>query len=891
MNITEILVLHHTHVDIGYTHPPALAWELHNRALDEAMDQCERTADYPEGSRVKWTCEVTGVALHWLKTASVAQVERMRRLVANGQMSFGAMLLHWTAAHQEDLLRESLHGIKVLRDTLGANIRFAMQTDVNGVPWSVPDMLLDAGIEGLMMNINIHMGGFALTRPSVFRWGTPAGRELTVFSGEHYNAFTREAGLRRGAPNSGVAVEQAGLDAMQEGLENYFVRLAKKGWKHDFAILTATHPTMDDNGPPNPELPELIRRWNESGRAPFIRIVSLDEMFERIGQLDSDKLPVHGGDWTDYWTSGIGASAQDVVMSRRAHGALWGVRALETCLSPCETRSRAEAAAVEAMHIANEHTWTTFGSTGALGVGNTGRIEPTPLAEQCAQKSAQCASALTFSRMARRDALDALSGNPPQAAHQEGVLVYNPSEITRRVCLRLPNELIAGDYRMVAGTKHRLDVIEDILADTRLTSWTAPVDVPPLSYVTVPVAELAASPPVSGVCCGENFVASPFWQLAFDPASGAILSLVHAGSDTECFDATTGFDLFGAVQETLGEWSEEAKELRDPRASMFIATERNFDEVVHEDNNGWATDWDAVYNRPGPATRVEAWTDPEGAHLDRWFAMPGVTGEMRLTISLLAHEDRVRFTAFFNKADIQDPESLFFSFPLKMPEAQAYFDTAGVVTALEREQLPGSSRGWFTAGSLVAVAGDSTGSLTLACPDAPLFQIGGFNYGRDLRDASKINQALLFAWPTNNYWNTNFRASQPGWLRFRYELTYQSAFDPAASSKFAAAVARPVMFHPVVSLAAAPASGALVDALPNAVSVVSIKPAGPDALMLVLRNHGFAACPVSPVFPGRPACTISLVSILEENPVPLPAGQQIEIPARSVLALHVSFPG
>ena len=145
--INEILFVHHSHTDIGYTHPQPLVWDLHNRYLDEAIEHCERTAGYPEGSRMKWTCEVTSVALNWLKTASPSQIKRMRKLVANGQMSFGAMLYHWTALHQEDMLRESLQAIRVVRDALGADIRFAMQTDVNGTPWSVPDMLLDAGVD------------------------------------------------------------------------------------------------------------------------------------------------------------------------------------------------------------------------------------------------------------------------------------------------------------------------------------------------------------------------------------------------------------------------------------------------------------------------------------------------------------------------------------------------------------------------------------------------------------------------------------------------------------------------------------------------------------------------------------------------------------------------
>lgn len=888
MTPKELLVLHHTHVDIGYTHPQAVVWELHKRYLDEAIEYCERSSGYPDGSRMKWTCEVTSVALHWLKTAPPERIERMRRLVANGQIGFGAMLYHWTALHREDLLRESLHAVKVLRDTLGADIRFAMQTDVNGMPWSVSDMLLDAGIEALMMSINIHMGGFPLSRPKVFRWETPAGRELKVFSGEHYNAFTREAGLRGCPPVSDVARESV-LDRMQAGLERYFARLEKKGWNHDIAILTATHPGMDDNGPPNPQLPELVRCWNASGRVPFVRIVSLEEMFERIATLDDGLLPLHGGDWTDYWTNGVASSALEVTMSRRAHGALWGARVLETCLPPCGERMSAGAAAVQALHQADEHTWNVFSSTGALGTGGSGRIEPIPEAEQRLHKSNQCAAALTHARMARRDALDALAGNPPQAPAEEALLVFNPSEIIRRVCLRLPKDLIDGAYHLVGGTKHRIDVIEDVLAETGATAWAGPVEVPPLSHLTVPLTELNAGVPAADGEQGGDFIRSPFWRLAFDPSSGAVRSLVHAASATEVFDPDAGHDLFGPIQETLAESSTLAAQVRDPRATIFSATELNFDEVVHRDGNGWETDWASVRHLPGAAKRIRVRSNLEGIHLDRWLELPGINGEIRLTISLPRHEDRVRFTAFFNKADIMEPEALYFSFPFRMPSARAHFDTAGVVVAFEREQLPGSSRGWVTADSMMIVESDGGGCLTLACPDAPLFQIGGFHYGRDLRDACGLNQALLFAWPMNNYWNTNFRVSQPGLVRFRYELAFDPVFDPAGSARFAAAAARPVMFHPVVSLASAPPPGTVVCGLPDAVSIVSLKPAGPDAILLVLRNHGPAACPVAPEFPGRPPCSISLAGILEETFSPLAAGEPAVIPARSALALHISF--
>lgn len=885
---TELLILHHTHVDIGYTHPQYVAWSLHDRHIDEAIDLCERTADYPEAARMKWTCEVTSVALHWLKTASPAKKERLRKLVANGQFGFGAMLLHWSALHQEDMLRESLLPMKILRDELGADIKHAMQTDVNGMPWSVADMLLDAGIERFMMSVNIHMGGYPLSRPKVFQWQTPSGKELKVFSGEHYNAFTREAMLRNGAPVRNVC-EEAFAERMQAGLDRYFVRLREKGWDHDFAILTATHPCMDDNGPPNPQLPDLVRFWKESGRAPLIRIVSLAEMFQRIDQIDTAKLPVHGGDWTDYWTNGVAASALEVTMSRRAHGALWGGRALRTVLPPCDVWTRNDASAVDALHLANEHTWNVYASTGALGTGGSGRIEPIPEAEQRLYKSAQCAAALTFSRMARRDALDALTGNPSQAVAVEGLLVFNPSEIVRRVCLRLPLDLVRGHYHLVAGTKHRIDVIEDVLAETGATMWTGPVEIPAMSYLTLPLTELPSGEFASGKECGPDSISSPFWNLGFDPVSGAITSLVHVGSGNECFDSAAGFDLFGPIQESISKPSALATEARDHRATFFAVTERNYDEMVHEDRNGWETGWEAVHKTPDIATRIRSRSNREGVHLDRWFELPGINGEIRMTISLLRDEDRVRFTAYFNKADISEPESLYFAFPFLMPQARAHFDTAGVVVQFDKGQLPGVSRGWVTAGAMMVVEEDSFGSLTLACPDAPLFQIGGFQYGRDLKCSHGLNQALLLAWPMNNYWNTNFRASQPGLVRFRYELEYRDSYQPGESAKFAAAVARPPMFHPVASLATAPAPGTLVVGLPDCVTIVSLKSEGGDSLLLVLRNHDSEVCVAEPRFPCRSIKSLAILDILEESLTELAENGLVPIPARSVVALRVVF--
>ena len=817
-DIRELLILHHTHTDIGYTHPQPVIWELHKRYIDEALDLCEQTSDWPDSCRMKWTCEVTSTVLHWLDRSSPAQIRRMQNLVRNGQIAFGAMWCNWTALTQEDVLLESLRPLRRLRELFETPISVALQHDVNGIPWSAVDQLLDAGVPNIAFAINIHMGGFPMQRPMLFHWAGPSGRTLTVFSGEHYNTFSRETDLKN--PD---------LNSIQAGLQRYFQKLRAKKWTHDFAYLTATHPFMDDNNPPNPALPGLIRRWNEEGRTPFIRMVTPEQLFDRVHTLGVGKFPVYSGDWTDYWTNGVASSALDVAVSRRAHGALWSARAL-TALKPDPAIVATQDEAAWNLALADEHTWNVFSSTAAFGPSRT--FEPVPEAEQRVQKSAYCCSALSLARMARRDALDALAANPVQSIPCEGLMVFNPAQSRRRVCLRIPNDVLAGGHPLIAGTKHRLDVMEDLHNDASAT-WVGPLDLEPLALASWPMAELPRANVVTGVAAGPDTIESLAWRLTFDPSTGAVRSLIHLPDGAECFDGSAGWDFFGPVRETVAERSPRSVKVGDPRFDLFQVSEDSF-EIVHNDNDAWNHAWNARREKPESSTRVETRINAEGVHLVRTCRIAGVNGPMVQTISLLAHEPRIRFEAYFNKGDVTDPESLYFTFPFHLPGAQMHFDTAGQDVAWDREQLQGVCRDWITAGSWVAAASPK-GCLILACPDAPLFQVGGFQYARGLRSADGINQALLVAWPMNNYWNTNFRASQPGFIRLRYELAHLPKYDAAACADFGASCERQPVWHPL-SGRTAPIAAQLPSIEGEGLSIVSIRPVE-GGCVLSLRNH------------------------------------------------------
>ena len=82
-------------------------------------------------------------------------------------------------------------------------------------------------------------------------------------------------------------------------------------------------------------------------------------------QKQADQLPVHGGDWTDYWNFGSGSSAKETKLNRHNEARYEGSRTVECvskgdrCLMTLNLKQ-----AFEGIHLYDEHTW------GAIQLGD-----------------------------------------------------------------------------------------------------------------------------------------------------------------------------------------------------------------------------------------------------------------------------------------------------------------------------------------------------------------------------------------------------------------------------------------------------------------------------------------------------------------------------------------
>ena len=65
--INTVYLISHTHTDIGYTDHQDTVFRQHAEFIDQAIELCEATADYPEAAKYRWTCEVAAIAEHYLQ--------------------------------------------------------------------------------------------------------------------------------------------------------------------------------------------------------------------------------------------------------------------------------------------------------------------------------------------------------------------------------------------------------------------------------------------------------------------------------------------------------------------------------------------------------------------------------------------------------------------------------------------------------------------------------------------------------------------------------------------------------------------------------------------------------------------------------------------------------
>lgn len=800
--IKEIWCMMHSHLDVGYTHPQPLLMELQVDYLNQALKLIEETYDAPEESRFRWTMEANCVLEKWLETADGAQVAKLKKFIADGRLCVTALPMHTTPGCNARELVDALSAKGRLERALGITIRSAINHDVNGQPWPLGGLLLDSGVDFYLTGINIHFGGIPFPRPAVFDWKMADGRKLRTFLGEHYSLFSQF-----------MFTHEHSTARMHEGAQGYVKRLEENGYPYEFAFLTATNPPLYDNNCPDLELADLIRRYNEEGHAVKIRIVTADMLRERVLADDMQNVPEHAGDWTDYWNFGCGSTAIQTRVSRLAKQTLKKAEFME-CLTG-RADQHYESVKQECMKNAllfDEHTWGASQSVSEPDSPET--------ASQFVHKVGMAYTAADLSGYLLGNRVEVLNGNPWQSNGLCGITLTNTCEAEQTVSVRYPKSFRDGSRQLSAlRSKGYVPYLED----GQEMEDAGCVKVPPFTHLEFSFGQLEqmarrgqagwsqgakaagenakrmqeaaqhvqmeSGGQSEGFIIGKDCVETPYYRVFFDAKSGRIRQLYAKELGKNILDESKGYFLFDPVREVIDETKNPAD-----RETLFPRDVELGNRSVSQWNHGWKAKRERascagqnVQDGTGKEETAECGCAENSAKTWRLKETKGMltfsselcldgTKGIHQEIHFYAFQPNIRMEVSFRKEPVFQPESLYFAVPLLMEGGWGCsYDTAGEVVKLDEEQLGNMCRDWITVDSAVSLYGKGR-AVTLACPDAPLVQVGDFRFGKESRSVAREENPLLLAWALNNYWNTNFCANQQGAAKFAYELNVHADF-------------------------------------------------------------------------------------------------------------------
>ncbi len=870
--IKEILFVHHTHTDIGYTHPQPVVFELHRRFIDEALDIADATRDVTDESRFKWTCEVTGITEDWWRRASNTDRDRFLAAVERGQFEVAAMGWHMTPLMDHGMLLDVLRPVRFFRD-LGIPVRSGMNTDVNGMPWGTVDALLDHGITGLSMAINEHFGHALRPWPRAFRWQAPSGRVLHAYNGFIYGV-TSDRNIR--VPMN--------MDEAQQRVPAWAKLWEDRGYPHSFLMMQITSIRYHDNGSPQAALPAFIKAFNDRDPTVRLRFVTLSEFFDRVRAEPEETLPLMRGDWTDWWNFGSGSTAHETAQLLQGQRHLDDALGLDAWTKPDSPRhDDLVEESRRSLALFAEHTWGADRSV-------SHPYSPETRTQQLL-KLQYAPHGASLARMLRRDGLERLATKA--GGEEPTVLVYNPHPFPVRQPLKLPYlPPLAGapdpmrgfgleDLVPTGPTSHRIqrqDVVLSDLSDDR-AYWSAPVEVPGMSFITIPAADLKPAA-ANGLAASNVGLTNGVLSVVVDDKTGGITSLVIDGAE---------YVRNGGEPERFG-----VPVFERPEANDRDAIYARIDVESPDWYSFWDTKWKAV-REAGRLTDTNAVVDKGRAEVRQTFTLSA--GDTVTVIYRLTPEARViEVETLIDKVPNPLPHGIFLPMPVALADRWcAHFETAGAVVMLDDEQLPYASRGYITTQRWMRID-DGTHEVTVACPDTPLWQVGGYTYGRHGDPDGRVprERPMLLAWLTNNYWMTNFQADQGGRIRHRFAVIPAAARPLGASAREALAHARPLAAHVFAERGTSKlTSGTLLDADLGNLILTRIENTGSGVALTLLNPDdadGEAKVGAGTVTPTR-AWIASLSGERREEIAVAGGAFGVHVPARAWLRVEVETAG
>ena len=736
----EVYLVQHSHTDIGYTRPQSEILAEHMRYIDYALDYCDQTDAMPDEAKFRWTCESAWVTREYLRSRPSSQIERLKKRIAQGRIEVTGMYCNMAEISDENIMTDFLQPLKEF-SKLGIPVKAAMQDDVNGIAWCMPDYFKNTGIKYLDMGINKTRSLLPFEIPTCFWWEAPSGEKLLAFRADHYmtgNFFGFESKA-----------------IIPEKLLDHLANLDEKKYPFD-RIGIQFSGYFTDNAPPSTAACELIRKWNETYESPKLKLSVVSEFFEYVEKNYAATLPVYRNAWLDWWTDGYGSTSRETAEVRKTQNLKQvdeGMFAMVSMLGG-EQNPALEA---NMNHISenaiffDEHTCGADESIDRPYSENSTR--------QWLQKGAYAWEALKKVTLLNEEALARLQEYLKKADFPL-IYVVNSMGWERSGAVEL-----FIDYQILP--LHKQFKITDISTGKAITAqvvrerregayWILDVpNVPALGYKALKIEVTNEPEEKAKENANTETLENAYYKIVIDKSSGAISSLFDKALNQDLVDPQNPWKLGQVIHETL------------PDRNKMTPSHSTVSNVkIEKGTNGPV--WESL--------RISA--DLEGCEKGKENEPKG----MELEIRLFKNVKKIDFQYHAAKEIVTSPEAIYVAFPFTLPKSRIVFETIGGILS-QGQQLPGSSTDWNAAQNFVLVRGTNS-QIVVVSNEIPLWQFSDLNMGK-FEANPKPGKTWLYSWVMNNYWFTNFRAFQEGGFHWGYQITSTKDTTNTSATKFA----------------------------------------------------------------------------------------------------------
>ena len=657
-----------------------------------------------------------------------------------------------------------------------------------------------------------------------FWWVGPDGESRVLFlqPGQYANSGSMTKGGETGRPWFGQRDQKKVPLRIQTGKANVdftdkLIALEKDNYPYDFTVLSWS---LWDNNPLDADVPYAVQAWNTKYAYPKIRICGGHEIMSMIEEKYGKDLPVVKGDYTEYWTDGLGTAARLTAMNRNAKERVSQAETLWSMLADGNAAPREEFdEAWKYILLGSEHTWCFENPAEPFFQDAIWKVKQSYFHE-AEDRSIQVLDE------ALAPATDKSNGGlgPKEGPSNGGIAVFNTHTWKQGGVVTLsPAESMKGDQVVDdqgnTVPSQRLSTGELLfLAD----------EVPALGSAHYRVVE--GTSPAQGTCKIQGTtLENEFLQVKIDEKTGNIVSLQRKGDAYNYIDPSVdgGANSFA--------WLPANKDLPQADTVQAISVVEN-----------------------GPLV-VELRIDSKAK------GCRSVSRSVRLVAGL----PWVEISNVVDKLPWLEKDGIHFGFGFHVPHSTTRVDIPWGVMEVEKDQWKQGNRNWLTLQRWLDVSNETHG-VTWCSLDAPLFEYGNrlaniaLGWGGKGPWAKTLPpSSTIYSWVMNNHWHTNFPTTQEGPVTFRYRLYPHLNFDIVESNRFGLEQSQPLVH---VTADKDPKLTPLLSVDNEQVYATILKSTGQDQELIVrLRSLSDKEESVSLSYPGKQPSRVSLCR-LEEIP-------------------------